>query len=88
MNVESNEDMLQYAEKNLPAQIKKDIARKNAKLYMINANKVASDVGLPGRTNNILILFYFKFGMQGLISFDDAVTDMKQAAKKTYAKRG
>lgn len=55
---------------------------------MINANKVANEVGLPGRTNNILILFYFKFGMAGLIGFDDAVTDMKLAAKKTYAKRG
>lgn len=44
---------------------------------MINANKVAIDVGLPGRTNNILILFYFKFGMKGLIEFEDAVIDMK-----------
>lgn len=26
--------------------------------------------------------------MQGLINFEDAVEDMKQAAKKTYAKRG
>lgn len=55
---------------------------------MINANKVAVNVGLPGRTNNILILFYFKFGMTGLIDFEDAVTDMKMAAKKTYSKRG
>jgi pyruvate-ferredoxin/flavodoxin oxidoreductase len=80
--------MNENAEKNLPTQIKIDIARKNAKLYMIDANKVASDVGLPGRTNNILILFYFKFGMTGLITFDDAVADMKNAAKKTYAKKG
>lgn len=68
--------------------MKKDIARKHAHLYMINANKVATEVGIPGRTNNILILFYFKFGMTGLINFEDAVLDMKQAAKKTYAKRG
>ena len=63
LNVASNEDMLAYAEKNLPNQVKRDIARKNCKLFMINANKVANEVGLPGRTNNILILFYFKFGM-------------------------
>lgn len=88
LNVESDEDMLEYAEKNIPAQMKKDIARKHCKLYMINANKVAAECGIPGRTNNILILFYFKFGMAGLINFEDAVTDMKQAAKKTYAKRG
>jgi pyruvate-ferredoxin/flavodoxin oxidoreductase len=88
LNVDSHEDMLAYAEKNLPSQIKRDMAKKHARLFMINANKVASDVGLPGRTNNILILFYFRFGMQGLINFEDAVDDMKLAAKKTYAKRG
>ena len=55
---------------------------------MINANKLAEEVNIPGRTNNILILFYFKFGMQNLIKFEDAVLDMKMAAKETYAKRG
>ena len=43
--------------------MKRDIAKKNCKLYMINANKLAEEVNIPGRTNNILILFYFKFGM-------------------------
>jgi len=88
LNVDCNGDMLEYAEQNIPEQMKHDIAVKHGKLYMINANKVATEVGIPGRTNNILILFYFKFGMQGLINFEDAVTDMKIAAKKTYAKRG
>lgn len=69
LNVDSHEDMKTYAEKNIPAQMKHDIATKNCKLYMINANKVAAEVGIPGRTNNILILFYFRFGMQGLINF-------------------
>jgi len=63
LNVDCNGDMLEYADKNIPDQMKRDIAAKHAKLYMINANKVATEVGLPGRTNNILILFYFKFGM-------------------------
>ena len=88
LNVDSKGDMLEYAEKNLPDQMKKDLADRNAKLYLINANKVASDVGIPGRTNNILILFYFKFGMSSLIKFEEAVEDMKNAARKTYAKRG
>jgi pyruvate-ferredoxin/flavodoxin oxidoreductase len=80
LNVDCKGDLAEYAEKNLPSQIKKDIARKHANLYMINANQVATAVGLPGRTNNILILFYFKFGMTGLIKFEDAVMDMKIAA--------
>lgn len=63
LNVDSHEDMKAYAEKNIPAQMKHDIASKHCRLYMINANKVATEVGIPGRTNNILILFYFKFGM-------------------------
>lgn len=49
--------------------MKRDIAKKQCKLYMINANKVAAEVGIPGRTNNILILFYFRFGMSNLINF-------------------
>lgn len=88
LNVDCNGDMAEYAEKNLPSQMKRDLAKRHAQLFMINANKVATDVGLPGRTNNILILFYFRFGMAGLINFEDAVLDMKLAAKKTYAKRG
>lgn len=68
--------------------MKRDIAKKNAKLYLVNANKIATAVGIPGRTNNILILFYFKFGLKGLIPFEDAVEAMKVAVRKTYAKRG
>lgn len=68
--------------------MKHDIAEKHAHLYLVNANKIATAVGIPGRTNNILILFYFKFGLKGLVSFEDAVEAMKVAVKKTYAKRG
>ncbi len=68
--------------------MKRDIAVKNGKLYIVNANKVATACGIPGRINNVLILFYFKFGLNGLIAFEDAVTAMKVAVKKTYAKRG
>lgn len=60
--------------------MKRDIAKKNGKLYMINANKIATECGLPGRTNNILIMFYFRFGMKGLIEFEHAVESMKLAA--------
>lgn len=57
--------------------MKHDIAEKDAKLFLVNANKIATAVGIPGRTNNILILFYFKFGLKGLVPFEDAVSSMK-----------
>ncbi|KAH0575434.1 Pyruvate-flavodoxin oxidoreductase 1 [Spironucleus salmonicida] len=87
LNVDNKGDLLEYANK-LPAQLKHDIAEKNGKLYMVNANKVSIDCGIPGRTNNILLLFYFKFGMTQLIKFEDAVEAMKDAARKTYVKAG
>ena len=70
----------------LPAAVKKGLAEKNASLYIIDAEKVSADIGMPGRFNLVLQSAFFKIA--NLIPIDDAVSYMKTAAEKTYAKKG
>ena len=70
----------------LPNSVKKQLAEKNAKFYIINANKLAAEIGLAGRTNTIMQSAFFK--LADVIPFEDAQTYMKQYAEKSYAKKG
>ena len=70
----------------LPNSVKKQLAEKNAKFYIINANKLAAEIGLGGRTNTIMQSAFFK--LADVIPFEDAQAYMKQYAEKSYAKKG
>ncbi len=70
----------------LPAKVKNDIANKNVNLYVIDAIKIASQLGLRGRTNTILQSAFFK--VASVIPYEKAVEYMKQMAYKSFAKKG
>ena len=70
----------------LPAFVKNDIANKNINLYVIDAIKIASELGLRGRTNTILQSAFFK--VANIIPYADAVDFMKKMAYKSFAKKG
>lgn len=70
----------------LPASVKRDIATKNIKLYVIDAIKIAGNLGLKGRTNTILQSAFFK--VANIIPYDQAVEYMKKMAYKSFAKKG
>ncbi len=70
----------------LPASVKRDIANKNINLYVIDAIKIAADLGLRGRTNTILQSAFFKVAI--IIPYDQAVEYMKKMAYKSFAKKG
>ena len=70
----------------LPAQVKRDIANKNINLYVIDAIKIAAELGLRGRTNTILQSAFFK--VANIIPYDQAVEYMKKMAYKSFAKKG
>ena len=70
----------------LPAYVKRDIANKNVKLYVIDAIKIAASLGLNGRTNTILQSAFFK--VANIIPYDQAVEYMKKMAYKSFAKKG
>ncbi|MBR1971599.1 MAG: pyruvate:ferredoxin (flavodoxin) oxidoreductase, partial [Clostridia bacterium] len=70
----------------LPASVKQDIANKNINLYVIDAIKIAAELGLRGRTNTILQSAFFK--VANVIPYADAVEYMKKMAYKSFAKKG
>ncbi len=70
----------------LNAEAKKYIADKNIQLYTINAIDKAIEIGMGKRTNTILQSAFFK--LANVMPIDDAINFMKQAAKKSYGKKG
>ena len=72
--------------KRIPDHVKAIIGKKNVTLYIINATKIASEIGLGGRTNTILQSAFFK--ITGIIPYEQAVEYMKKAIVKSYGKKG
>ena len=73
-------------DKKLPECLKKDIAKKEAKLYIINATKIAADIGLGNRINMVMQSAFFK--LADVIPVDEAIEYMKQAVVDTYGAKG
>lgn len=72
--------------KNLPVKVKKYLAAHNINFYIINATKIAQEIGLGNRTNTILQSAFFK--ISNVIPYELAVEKMKYAINKTYGKKG
>ena len=72
--------------KRIPDHVKAVIGKKNITLYIINATKIAAEIGLGGRTNTILQSAFFK--ITGIIPYEEAVDYMKKAIVKSYGKKG
>ena len=72
--------------KRIPDNVRAIIAKKNISVYIINATKIAAEIGLGGRTNTILQSAFFK--ITGVIPYEDAVAFMKKAIVKSYGKKG
>ncbi|MEA5080527.1 MAG: pyruvate:ferredoxin (flavodoxin) oxidoreductase [Dysgonamonadaceae bacterium] len=70
----------------LPDHIKKYFAQKNINFYIINATKIASEIGLGNRTNTILQSAFFK--ISNVIPYELAVEQMKKFIVKSYGKKG
>ena len=70
----------------LNAEAKKYIADNNIQLYTINAIDKAIEIGMGKRTNTILQSAFFK--LADVMPIEDAVNFMKQAAQKSYGKKG
>ncbi len=72
--------------KRLPDDIKKYMAEKNINFYIINATKIAVEIGLGNRTNSIMQSAFFK--VSNVIPYEDAIKEMKNAILKTYGNKG
>ena len=70
----------------LPDHMKKFMAQNDIKFYIINATKIAKEIGLGNRTNTIMQSAFFK--VSGVIPYEMAVDEMKKAIVKSYGKKG
>ncbi len=70
----------------LPASMKQKLARKQARLYVIDAIKLAREVGMGGRINTIMQAAFFK--LTNIIPYAEADGYMKAYAKETYGSKG
>ncbi len=73
-------------EANLPAKMKRYIAKNNIQFYTIDGVKIAYDIGLGQRTNMVMMSAFFK--LANIIPIEDAVSYMEKAIVKSYSKFG
>ena len=72
--------------KHLPDDMKKYLAEHHINFYIINATKIAVEIGLGNRTNTIMQSAFFK--VANVIPYDLAVEQMKKAIYKSYGNKG
>ena len=72
--------------KHLPDAMKKYLAEHKINFYIINATKIAAEIGLGSRTNTIMQSAFFK--VSGVIPYEQAKEEMKKAIYKSYGKKG
>lgn len=70
----------------IPADMKKYMAENDIKFYIINATKIAQEIGLGNRTNTIMQSAFFKIAE--VIPYDQAVEQMKKFIVKSFGKKG
>lgn len=70
----------------LPGKLKRIIAKKNIKLYTLDAFSIASDIGLGTRINMIMQSAFFK--LANVIPVEDAIKYLKDSVVKSYGKMG
>ena len=72
--------------KQLPDFVKKYLALHHITMYIIDATKIAGEIGLGNRTNTILQSAFFK--ISEVIPYDLAVEQMKKFIVKSYGRKG
>jgi len=73
-------------EQHIPGQVKKYMYDHKIKFYTIDGFKIGKEIGLGGRINTVLQSAFFK--LANIIPADDAIKYMKDAATKSYSKKG
>ena len=71
---------------NLPNRAKRLLAERKVQFYTIDATDIAEEIGLGNRTSTVLQAAFFK--LSGVLPIDQAEEYMKQAAIKTFSKKG
>ena len=78
---------LEELEKNLPAKVKRQIAQKKLKFYNIDGIKIASEIGLNGKTSTIMQSAFFYIN-DSIMPYEEASDLMKKAVYKKFSRKG
>jgi pyruvate-ferredoxin/flavodoxin oxidoreductase len=70
----------------LPRPVQQTFVDKKLRLFVIDASAVAREVGLGSRTNTILQTCFF--AISGVLPREKAIGYIKEAIRKTYARKG
>jgi pyruvate-ferredoxin/flavodoxin oxidoreductase len=70
----------------LPENAQRRLIHQRAKVFVIDANKVARDSGMGGRINTVMQTCFF--ALSGVLPSEKAVAAIKNSIRKTYAKKG
>ncbi|HEX6902640.1 MAG TPA: pyruvate:ferredoxin (flavodoxin) oxidoreductase [Thermoanaerobaculia bacterium] len=70
----------------LPFEVQERIVEKNLRFFVIDAYDVARRAGMGGRINTIMQTCFF--AISGVLPREEAIGRIKEAAEKTYGKRG
>ncbi len=70
----------------LPSDFQKAILEKEADFYIVDAYKVAEEVGLGTRINTVMQTCFF--AISGVLPKDQAIKEIKVMIKKSYGKKG
>lgn len=70
----------------LPAKMRLDLYNKHAKLYIMDATRIAHELGLGNRINTILQAAFFQ--LTQVIPIEMAVVEMKRGNYNSYFKKG
>ena len=71
---------------NLPGKMKRYITQNGIRLFTVDAVEVAQRVGLGSHINTVLQAAFFQIA--GLMPVEEALDYMKDAARKSYARKG
>ncbi|MGL5676716.1 MAG: pyruvate:ferredoxin (flavodoxin) oxidoreductase [Cellulosilyticaceae bacterium] len=77
---------LEELEANLPAAMKRFIAKNDIKFYTVDATGIAVEIGLGTRINMIMQSAFFK--LANIIPVEEATEYLKTSIKKAYGKKG
>jgi pyruvate-ferredoxin/flavodoxin oxidoreductase len=70
----------------LPVEVQRLVRARDLKLFTIDGDQVAQDVGMGGRINTIMQTCFF--ALSGVLPKDEAIAAIKHAIDATYGKRG
>lgn len=73
-------------DKKLPAQLKRTLAKQNAKFYIIDAIEIAGKIGLGNRISMVMQGVFFH--LNGILPEEKAKELTKEAVKKMFRKKG